>query len=615
MFYLNIYQDQFNDERVAEEEKLLKVVASDASKEIRNMLTDVIVLSQNSYLKAYMDDMNTSTLNSASDFLADFLVDKAYYYQFSFVDPTGQTLLSLNNNAASPVIDTSDDLPYIGKESYFQEMSLVDKGGTYISPLEIDQNQDISSEQAVIRIAKKMYDSDNNYVGIIILNYAGENIAKNLLELNRLDSQSEYYIVDHNGDYMFSVDPSKNWSAYFDDRDSFKLYYPDAYNQMKDQVIGDLNQDKLLLVYLSLDYTQTENSNPLITQALQNAYLVSSTDKTRFDTIILIVQIILGLIGIILTVIIFLLYRQRSILRYADKIRDIMLQGIDKNPSVAILTDKKGRIIYVNETFEKVTGYSYEDAYGKKPSILKSNNVPKETYAQLWKTILSGKSWEGEFHNRCKDGTYYWAQARISAIHDKKGHIEHFFSLQNDVTKVKDLMKKVNDLAIKDPLTGAFNRNIYNDQKSEDALKKVKFYQFQGALMIDIDFFKVVNDTYGHQVGDFVLEGLADVIRDNIRENDILIRYGGEEFLILLQESDKTSTLYLAERIRKKVEAYPFLVEDITLNITVSIGISMIIPEDQSFDDIIGRVDKALYYAKNHGRNQAIDYDDITKYE
>ncbi|MDA3846219.1 MAG: diguanylate cyclase [Vallitaleaceae bacterium] len=336
-------------------------------------------------------------------------------------------------------------------------------------------------------------------------------------------------------------------------------------------------------------------------------------DKNSSDIIHLLNVLKIGLIlvWLIITTSVYLFLRQRNMITYIKKIRDIMLQGIEKNPSVAVLTDSQGNIIYVNETFEKVTGYSYDEVYGKTPRILKSNVMPKEAYEELWKTILSGKSWEGEFYNRCKDGSHYWAEARISAILNKKGQIEHFFALQNDVTKTKMLMERVNELATKDPLTGAYNRNIYNSQLPEEQLDKLDFGHFSSALMIDIDFFKKVNDNYGHQVGDFVLEGLAKVIHENIRDYDRLIRYGGEEFLLLLGDSDHNKTKRLAERIRKTIEDYHFKTDEIDISITISIGVSLIKPTDADIEEVIGRADKALYYAKHNGRNQVSCYEKI----
>ena len=306
-----------------------------------------------------------------------------------------------------------------------------------------------------------------------------------------------------------------------------------------------------------------------------------------------------------------LFINQRRQKHHIQEIRDIWYQGIEKNPSLAVLTDATGNIIYVNEKFESITGYSYEEVLGKNPRILQSGDMSEESYEAMWLSLEMEGSWEGEFHNKGKDGINYWVEARISAIKSDKGQIAYYLALQNDLTEKKRLLDKIQKLAMKDPLTGAYNRNIYLDDNGSDQHDGVGVTEATAFLMIDIDHFKQVNDQYGHMVGDQVLGEMAQLLMANIRENDILIRYGGEEFVISIKLPDEALVRKLAERIREQVEETLFVAESKGIHVTVSLGIYFVGEHYQEpIEDLFGRADQALYKAKEAGRNQVVVFND-----
>jgi diguanylate cyclase (GGDEF)-like protein/PAS domain S-box-containing protein len=268
-----------------------------------------------------------------------------------------------------------------------------------------------------------------------------------------------------------------------------------------------------------------------------------------------------------------------------------------------MITDVKGRIVYVNKAFEYLSGYSFDEVYQKNPNFLKSDLLPESNFKDLWSTILSGDSWEGEFHNIQKNGDYYWTESKLSSVTNIDGEIIYFIAIQNDITDRKERLEDSNKLAITDSLTGVFNRNVLNRENSTHFIKRFDT-DLYCVILADIDYFKKINDTYGHDTGDKVLIEVARRIQENIREDDILIRYGGEEFLIILGHDNLNQGHIFAERLRHLFEESIFRLDDIQLKLTLSFGLSQRRSYEETFEDIIKKADVALYNAKDNGRNK-----------
>ncbi|MCX7725125.1 MAG: diguanylate cyclase [Thermodesulfovibrio sp.] len=190
-----------------------------------------------------------------------------------------------------------------------------------------------------------------------------------------------------------------------------------------------------------------------------------------------------------------------------------------------------------------------------------------------------------------------------STRQDEFGHLYKGFN--NMITEIRQRDEKLESLSTTDALTGIFNRRYAYEQFHHMIIKSVRKKEPIGVLMIDIDFFKKINDNYGHHTGDMVLKEIAQILLHCARQYDIIARIGGEEFLILCDNSDYSVTRSIAERVRKKVEAHDFVLEDgRILKITVSIGAYSIIPENMQIDEILKIVDDLLYTAKKGGRNR-----------
>jgi diguanylate cyclase (GGDEF)-like protein/PAS domain S-box-containing protein len=273
--------------------------------------------------------------------------------------------------------------------------------------------------------------------------------------------------------------------------------------------------------------------------------------------------------------------------------------------------DITGSIEYVNLKFTEVTGFTLDEVRGKTPQdTFGSSNTQPETRAEHWQTILSGNEWRGEMENCKKNGESYWAAVSISPITDSNGIITHFVSINEDITvrkeneeKIQRLNAGLEQLAMTDYLTNLYNRRYFMQRGAEEFKRARRNNQPLALLMMDIDHFKNVNDTYGHDAGDMALQQVAATLKSSLREIDILGRIGGEEFAVLLPNISLHEAAVLAERVRKAVAGTSVEIPGGSLTITISIGVAVLTNETSGIDNILKNADVAMYQAKSCGGN------------
>jgi diguanylate cyclase (GGDEF)-like protein/PAS domain S-box-containing protein len=287
-----------------------------------------------------------------------------------------------------------------------------------------------------------------------------------------------------------------------------------------------------------------------------------------------------------------------------------LAQAVEYGPVAIMITDANGKIEYVNPKFTALTGYNLEEVRGQTPRLLKSSQTPPEVHKGLWQTILSGKEWHGEFFNRKKDGQCYWESTYISVIRAANGSITHFIAVKEDITDRKESeqsMRLLNlgleQMAMTDYLTNLYNRRYFMQRGEEEFKRAHRNHAALSLLMLDLDKFKSVNDTYGHDAGDLVLKQVAASLKYNLREIDLLGRIGGEEFAVLMPGTQLKDAVAIAERVRQAIQNQAFLVPGATLTLTTSVGVSTFSQELNGIDDMLKSADLALYRAKASGRN------------
>jgi len=279
---------------------------------------------------------------------------------------------------------------------------------------------------------------------------------------------------------------------------------------------------------------------------------------------------------------------------------DKLSKAIEQIDDTVAITDKYGTITYVNHAFCRHTGYSKEEALGKTSKILKSGKHDEKFYHELWTTILAGNIFRGTLINRRKNGELYYENKTITPLKDEKENVVGFVTTGKDVTEEIKIHREIERIATIDQLTGVYNRHKFEKLFLLEAERARRFSHPLSLILIDIDHFKAVNDTFGHDVGDKVLKHVAEIVSENIRKIDILARWGGEEFLVLSPNTDLHNIQILAEKLRLAVERTGF---PEVRQMTISIGVSTCETND-TLPTLFKRADQGLYHAKEHGRNR-----------
>lgn len=281
----------------------------------------------------------------------------------------------------------------------------------------------------------------------------------------------------------------------------------------------------------------------------------------------------------------------------------ILIKAVEQSPVSVIITDTKGLIQYVNPKFTQLMGYTPEETVGKTPRIIKGGFQTREFYQDMWDQLLSGKEWHGVFHNRTKAGTLVWEMGSISPIRDEDGAVTHFVGVKEDITELKSLQEQLEHMARHDQLTGLPNRFLFNDRLQQLLVQAKRRRARFALLFLDLDQFKQVNDTLGHEAGDQVLAETARRLTVCVRESDTVSRMGGDEFTILLGDvHGEADVKGIAEALATAL-IRPFQVGEVACTVGVSIGIALYPEDGQTMDELLSRADTAMYLVKKRGRN------------
>ncbi|WP_321778478.1 diguanylate cyclase [Sulfurimonas sp.] len=351
--------------------------------------------------------------------------------------------------------------------------------------------------------------------------------------------------------------------------------------------VGVRNDD---LILLSIFNKIIENLTPKIEQDILSKHIPIKYEQ-EFDY-----SLFIKFFAILTLISIFLLYRYITLQTYNKKIAR-QLKIINKNVLISS-SNEKGIITDISEALSKLSGYKKEELIGKHHDILRHKDTSSITFKDMLNTLLKKKIWQGEIKNLKKDGSSYWVAVTITPILDKSFNIKSYHAISHNITDKKELER----LSITDALTKIPNR-LHLDNSYEKELKRVTRHKYDlSIIIIDIDFFKKINDTYGHKIGDNILVEFATILKQNIRSSDTLGRWGGEEFLIICPETNLEKATILAQKIREKIQNFNF--SDIN-KLTCSAGVSSYSENDKQEETFI-RADKALYEAKNSGRNKVV---------
>jgi len=269
-----------------------------------------------------------------------------------------------------------------------------------------------------------------------------------------------------------------------------------------------------------------------------------------------------------------------------------------------LVTDCDNRIVAVNPAFTNLTGYEFADIRGQNPRVLGSGNTPRETYQAMWAALNESGFWQGELWDRKKDGNVFPKWVAISVIRDETGKILNYIANFTDISERKANEERIHRLAHHDALTGLFNRFSLQERLEQALLSAHREKRQIAVMFIDMDRFKIINDTLGHHVGDALLIEVARRLQGSVRESDIVARFGGDEFVVVLTgiEAGMTAGAAIAGKIVQLL-GEPYRTGEHELHSSPSIGISIYPNDGDSAELLMKNADTAMYYAKAEGRN------------
>jgi len=277
--------------------------------------------------------------------------------------------------------------------------------------------------------------------------------------------------------------------------------------------------------------------------------------------------------------------------------------ALEQTADAVVITDRDGIIQYVNPAFEITTGYSRDDAVGATPRILKSDVHEAEFYQRLWTTICDGEVFADVFVNRRKDGSLYYEEKTITPLKNDQGAVTHFIATGKDITERMQIQERLRYLAHHDLLTGLPNRVLFND-RLEHALSLTREKDRTISLLfLDLDRFKIINDTRGHAAGDRTLQILATRLQQSVRKGDTIARLGGDEFGVILEGLGGAENVAPIARKLLQVLSNPLTLDDQDYVLSGSIGISVYPHDGSDAETLLKHADIAMYRAKERGRN------------
>jgi diguanylate cyclase (GGDEF)-like protein/PAS domain S-box-containing protein len=294
--------------------------------------------------------------------------------------------------------------------------------------------------------------------------------------------------------------------------------------------------------------------------------------------------------------------RAEDKLRLTAKVFSNTLEGI-------VITDVAGVIMEVNDAFCRITGYAREELVGANPRIVQSGHQSQSFYESMWQTVLVDGHWAGEVLNRKKDGEVFAEWLSISAIAGDEGEVSHYVGISSDITLIKHHEKQLERIAHFDALTGIPNRTLLADRMKQAIARTARERNMMAICYLDLDGFKVVNDSMGHEAGDRVLIEVAGRIQRTIRGGDTVARLGGDEFVVLLLGFERGEECSVTLERLLSVIAEPIAIAGNSVCVGASIGVSIYPLDEGDGDALLRHADQAMYVAKQSGKNRFYIYD------
>ncbi|MBR9871136.1 MAG: diguanylate cyclase [Gammaproteobacteria bacterium] len=538
------------------------------------------------------------------------LAQKNDYSQLRFLDHDGTELVRLEKTNQRVFNRQDTAMQFKGERYYVIETAALSEGEVYVSPLDlnVENGQVEVPYKPMIRFGTRVIDEGSGKQGLVVLNMKGEALL-DTFETGMAGSYPAFLLNDE-GHIIAGPDENDEWGFMFGLPSSFARDFPEALERILTDDYGWIETSKGLFVYETVHPLKQSQSSQLAEQYTWKTVSFIPSSALPSSTLLSHSWVVgFYIIGVLLTLVIsfythFLIHKRRELRRENEqqskrfwKISSVLGDGL-------IVMDKYGVLTYMNPEAERILGWDANDLVHKRGHEVfhvHEQDNPDCSVMEVMKTRQLYRSKDEEF--RRKDDSTIPVILNAAPLTSDTGDEGVVISFQ-DFSEIKEYQETIHSLAFQDSLTGLPNRRVLEDRMQLAIALSDRHARHLGLMFLDLDHFKQVNDTYGHDAGDILLKEIAERLERNVRETDTVVRMGGDEFIVLLPEVSSTENAkVVAEKILAAV-SQPVVLPLGVARVGVSIGITIARGAGLTIEGVMQSADKAMYEAKRRGKNQ-----------
>jgi len=609
------------------ERNRIEIAKAHITQDFEGVDSDLRVISNLPLLKSYFDNSSPAKLDELANYFQLLSREKRQYNVVRFVDTGGQEVVRINFNNGSPAIVTHAELQNKFKRYYFNDTFRLNSGDVYVSPFDlgIENNRLVIPFMPTIRFGTPVFDNAGRKKGVLLFDYLGSNLLQSFHNVMQGTGHIGM-LLNRDGYWLGSANHADEWGFMKmlgkSDR-TFGHDFPAEWDPISKGAEGSLLTDKGVFVYSTIrplllgeqsssgsdtvfgvsqqEFNSSEYYWKIVSftpyEVLSGSYFYNQTNNRLL--------IVMGYLFFALASLI--VARTTLGRKQVEAEIRIAATAFESNEGM-LVTDADSIIIRVNDAFTDITGFTSEDVIGKTPHLLRSGQHDSAFYTTMWESINRTGSWEGEIWNKRKNSEIYPVYLTITAVKNKEGEITNYVATLTDITMSKKAADEIKNLAFYDPLTQLPNRRLLQDRLFQALSSSERSGQAGAILFIDLDNFKIINDTLGHARGDRLLQEVAERLKSCVREGDTVARLGGDEFVLVLENLSKQpiESAAQAEAVAKKILASlnePYYLGKKDYFNSPSIGITLFNGHKISSDELFKQADIAMYQAKDDGRN------------
>lgn len=609
-----------------EQVNLLKKARLITEKEFYEIIADTQVLAGLPVVKNFLTDRSKNNQRLVQNTFIQFASAYGRYDQLRLIDLHGQELVRINYRNKQAQVVADKQLQNKADRYYFKRVALIKPEQVYISPVDLNVEAGLLERplQPMIRFSKPVTDARNEISGYLVVNYQADNLFDSFKHIFDTLNDCACMLVNQAGYWLLSPVPSDAWSWMLGKPEiSFKTRYPQAWRQIQVMQQGSYHSDAGIYDWLSfypfersevvMPYGNKPTDSDMIVADDYLLHLILLTPENRWQqhfwwtkpsgqVIIVSVVLLCLLLSVLLAR--FQLFRYQ--LKSATQARSAMYQDLYQYAPFGYGTiTGEGTITDINQTLLDWLGYKFDELYHHSlfeliaPDSLSEAKQCAETLAKLNGPMAK------ELTLTRKHGDKFRAYISASPQLSNNGDMKLIRLAVQDINDKYQLERQLLDLANTDPLTGVLNRRAWFEQSRHEWARSIRHNTPLSVMMLDLDHFKSINDNYGHEFGDLVLKTFVQICQQHIRETDLFARFGGEEFCVLLPDTELPTAVEVGKRLKQEIAEQKIAVSDDTMvSFSVSIGVSCRQQQTHDLEALLRQADHYLYQAKHRGRNQ-----------